>query len=34
MKVIPKFSAVSKTGWSFWLPPGAAMYLTPDFAAR
>lgn len=34
MNVMPNFSAVSKTGWSFWLPPGAAMYLAPDLAAR
>lgn len=32
--VMPSFSAVSNTGKSFWLPPGAAMYLTPERAAR
>ncbi|TLD22845.1 hypothetical protein PspLS_07561 [Pyricularia sp. CBS 133598] len=31
---MPNLSAVSNTGWSFWLPLGAAMYLTPERAAR
>lgn len=33
-KVMPSFSAVSKTAPSFWLPPGAARYLAPERAAR
>ena len=32
-KVMPSCSAVWKTGVSFWLPLGAAMYLAPDLAA-
>jgi hypothetical protein len=31
---MPSFSAVSNTGLSFWLPVGAAIYLTPERPAR